>query len=166
MLLKIQIVSICYVICIGCWLYKKPELPELDVFMKSLGFEVESHGQRGRNFTRVYVLCHDSAPRVIEFFYDEEAGDHRDFFGKRGKSVQAYGNLKTFSTEPTQSIDERVRIIEEKKVKTEYDCYRHLAPERLTFYNVALALRNHYNALVVSEQTGEEINPDKPFPNR
>ena len=80
---------------------RKPELKELDGFMKSLGFEVESPSQRRADFTRVYVLCDDSAPREIEFFYEDKVRDHRDLFDERGKNVQAYGNLKTFSTEPT-----------------------------------------------------------------
>jgi len=146
---------------------RKPELTELDGFMKSLGFEVESPSQRRGDFIRVYVLCDDSAPREIEFFYEDGAGDYRDLFGERGKEVYAYGNLKTFSTEMTHpDLVERLRIIEEKCVRTQHDYYRHLDPERLKFYETALALRDQYDAIVVSEQTREEINPDKPFPEK
>ena len=146
---------------------RKPELTELDGFMESLGFQVESPGQRRGEFSRVYVLRNDSTPREIEFFYEDKVGDNQDFFGEREESIQAYGNLKTFSIEKTTpDLDERLRIIKEKEVRTQHDFYRHLAPERLTFYETALALRDHYNAVVVSEQTSEEINPDKPFPEK
>lgn len=144
----------------------KPELAELDEFMQSLGFRIEPSGQRKGKFTRVYVLD-DSAPREIEFVYEDEVGDNRGWFGERGSEVQAYGNLKTFTTEMTHpDLDERLRIIKEKNVRSQHDYYKHLDPERLKFYEAALAFREHYNAIVISEQSGKEINPDKPFPDK
>ena len=97
--------------------------------MQSLGFEVESPSQKRANFTRVYVLCNDFVPREIEFFYKDEVEKHRDLFGKRRQEVHAYGNLNTFSSERTHpKLDERLRIIEEKGVRTQHDYYRHLSP--------------------------------------
>ncbi|MFH0837096.1 MAG: hypothetical protein V1870_03120 [Candidatus Aenigmatarchaeota archaeon] len=64
---------------------KKPNNNELDQFMQSLGYEIESPDQRGGEFTRVYVLCDDSVPREIEFFYEDEVSSNLDLFGERGK---------------------------------------------------------------------------------
>lgn len=143
---------------------RKPEISELDAFMASLGFKIESPGERRGEYTRTYVLNDDSVPREIEFFYEERVGDYRELFGKRVSDVHAYGNLKTFSTEPTHiGLDERLRIIEERKVRTQHEYYRHVSPERLRFYEIALALKEQYGAIVLSEQTGEEIDPNKPL---
>jgi len=146
---------------------KRLILAELDEFMESLGFEMESPGQRRGNFTRVYQLCNDSVQREITLFYSNNIGIRRNFFGEKGKELQAYGSLTTFSTEPTYtSIEERLRIIEEKNIRTQHEYYKHLSPERLKFYETALAVRDHYDAIVFSEQTNEEIDPDKPFPEK
>jgi len=142
---------------------EKPELDELDRFMQSLGFEIEPLGLRRGRFTRVYV-CSD-APREIEFFYKKKAGrDDRDFYRGEGVEIVACGDLKTYSVEPSVvGTEERLRVIQEKGVETDYDYYKHLAPERLKWYETALALREHYGALVISEQTGGEIDPDGKF---
>ncbi|MFH0837097.1 MAG: hypothetical protein V1870_03125 [Candidatus Aenigmatarchaeota archaeon] len=63
-------------------------------------------------------------------------------------------------------LDERLRIIKEKGVRTQHDYYKYLDTERLTWYETALALRDQYDAIVLSEQSGEEINPNKPFPEK
>lgn len=142
---------------------RKPKLVELDAFMQSLGFKIEPDRQRGKKYTQIYVLCNESAPREIEFFYEDDAGDYQDFFGAMGKHISAYGSLKTFPPETTPlSLDERLKIIKEKNVKTQHDHYRHLNPGLLKWYEIALALREHYHAIVRSEQTGREINPDGP----
>ena len=146
---------------------EQPELKTLDDFMGSLGFEIEAPNQRRGQFTQVYVFNDGSvSPREIVFFYRlEPDNDQKSFFRKRSGEVKAYGSLTTYSTElihPT--VEERLRIIEEKGVRTQHDYYRHLQPERLKFYETALALRDHYHAIVRSEQTGEEINPEAPFP--
>ena len=45
-----------------------------------------------------------------------------------------------------------------------HDYYRHMEPPaRLKWYETALALRDNFNAIVKSEQTGLEIDPDKPL---
>lgn len=142
---------------------RKPELAELDAFMQLLGFEIESPGQRKGKFTQVYVLCNEHVPREIEFFYEDHANEHEESYGGNGEQVCAYGCLKTFETGLAHlSLEERLRIIQENNVKTEHEWYKFVAPERLRFYEMALALRNHYNALVFSEQTGKEINPKGP----
>lgn len=144
---------------------RKPEVNGLDGFMQSLGFKIESPDQREGKFTRVYILCDESVPREIEFFYEENPRGHKSLFGKRGKEVKAYGNLKTFLVEQAvPDLAERKRIIDERKIVREHDCYKYLDTERLKFYETALAIRDRFNAIVVSEQTGQEINPDRnPF---
>jgi hypothetical protein len=145
---------------------KKPKLNDLDIFMQSLGFDIEPVGGRSGEFTRVYVLNDKSVPREIEFFYEERADkDNKSFFGKKSKEVIAYGSLKTFSVPETYpDSNERMRIIKKKNVRTQHDYYKHLSPERLKWYETALALKNRYNAIVISEQTGKDINPTKTFP--
>ncbi|MEK6846259.1 MAG: hypothetical protein AABY26_05845 [Nanoarchaeota archaeon] len=146
---------------------KKPELAELDAFMQLLGFEIEPSENRKGKFTQVYVLCNESVPREIEFLYENNADDYTDFFGAMGNRIRAYGCLKTFETGLARpNLEERLRIIEENKVKTEQEWYKFVAPERLKFYETALALRKHYHAIVRSEQTGKEINPDRLFPEK
>src|SRR3989338_246223 len=126
---------------------KKPELTELDSFMKSIGFEVEPRGQRQGMFTRVYVFYDASTPREIELFYNDQARDIGDKFGERGKNVQAIGCLQSDMTEPAHpSLEERLKIIEQKKVGTEHYYYRHVACECLKFYESALTLKDHYDA--------------------
>ncbi len=145
---------------------RKPELAELDAFMQLLGFEIESPEQRKKKFTQVYVICNEHVPREIKFFYEDDAEDQRDFFGAMGNRIRAYGCLKTFETGLARpNLEERLRIIEEKNVRTEHEWYKFVAPERLRFYETALALRSHYNAIVISEQTGKEINPSGAFPS-
>ncbi len=142
----------------------KPELGELDQFMQSLGYRIPTSSTP--EFTRMYVFDDDSVSREIEFFYQADLADSKELFDEMAGEVLAYGNLKTYSVETTYlDADERLKIIEEKGVKTQHDCYRHLSPKRLKWYETALALRDHFDAIVLSEQTGEEINPDKPFPN-
>jgi hypothetical protein len=152
----------------------KPDLTDLDTFMDSLGFRkthtfglaLEKAGDTRGNFTRIYQCDDSSTPREIEFFLYEKVGEYRDNFPGNENKITAYGQLKTYATEQTHpDLEERLRIIKEKKVKTQHDYYRHLDPERLKFYETALALKDHYNALVISEQTSEEINPNEPFPN-
>jgi len=144
---------------------RKPEVNGLDGFMHSLGFKPEPPNQRKGKFTRVYVLCDESVPREIEFFYEENPRGHKFLFGKRGKEVMAYGALKTYSCEPAHpDPEDRTRIIDTGKVKTERDYYKYLDSERHTFYETALAIRDHFNAFLYCDS--KVINPNRPFPFR
>ena len=145
---------------------KKPGLDELDRFMFSLGFQIDT-SQRVGEYTRVYMLDDDSVKRYIAFFYEENAGKNKEWFQERANEVQSYGNLKTGSVEPTYfTLEERVKVIKEKRVKTQHDYYRHVSPERLKWYETALAFKEQYNAIVLNGQISEEINPEKFFPEK
>ncbi|RJQ17020.1 hypothetical protein C4573_03090 [Candidatus Woesearchaeota archaeon] len=135
----------------------KPDLNSLDDFMQERGFTAEGPEA---DFARVYT--HNAQP-AMKFFYAENPADYRDFFGKQ--SIQAYGELVTYALGAVPDAQERARIIKEKNVRTQHDWFRHLSPERLRFYEIALAFRDTYKAIALSVQTGEEINPEKPFPD-
>ena len=142
---------------------RKPKVDGLDGFMQSLGFVIEPANQRSGEITRVNVLCNESIPREIEFFYNKNPRGHKSFFGKREKEVKACGALKTYSCEPAHpDPEDRKRIIETGIVKTERDYYKHLDNERHKFYETALAIRDHFNALLYCD--GRVIDPNRPFP--
>lgn len=147
---------------------KKPGLEDLDQFMVSLGFHIEQPNQRRGEFTRVYILDDETVPREIEFFYDENLKEHqKECYGERINEIVAHGDLKTYSVCPTYpNLEDRMRIMKEKGVRTQHDYYRHLSPERLKWYETALALRVRYNAIVLNGQISDEINPDKAFPEK
>lgn len=137
-----------------------PNLDDLDKFMESLGFKVDPEGHiKNTNFTRVYDFFNPKlAPREIKFFYDVDSS------GKKlgNEKIRAYGSLITYNTEPTHvGIDARANVIMEKGVKTELDWYKHVTPEYLVWYVTALALKDRFTAVVISEQTGEEIDQNK-----
>ncbi len=148
----------------------QPRLEELDIFMRSLGFQIEPEEGRWEKgaFSRIYTFEDESVPREIVLFYKESIDDiTRSLYGGRAHEISAHGNLKTYSVDPTYATaEERARVVKEKGVKTQHDYYRHLSPERLKFYESALALRNRFNALVISMSMGDEINPERPWPER
>ena len=145
---------------------RKPIVEELDEFMQSLGFRIEPPSQRRGRFIRVYTFFDESqAPKPIDFFYKNVSRDSSSFFGNKRNEVKAYGALQTPSTEEAvPDHSERERIVNEIGINREEDYYEHLATERRKFYKTALAIRNRFEAIVLSEQTGEEIDPDRnPF---
>lgn len=142
---------------------QRPKLADLDSRMASFGFKPEPPDQREGNFTRVYVLSNALVPRGIEFFYETNTKRHKSEFGRSQKEVKAYGALKTYSTEPAhQNLDDRQRIIASGIIKTERDYYRYLESQHHIFYEISLAIRDHFNALLYCD--GRRINPDRPFP--
>jgi hypothetical protein len=141
---------------------EKPDVNELDEFMKSLGFTLKIKAD-----SRYYSYLGEDSPREIEFSFSGLDKDFGVFFGDRANEVVAYGNLSTPSILPTYPKEEdRLRIIEEKGVNNEHDYHRYLEPKRLKYYEIALALKNHYNAIVLAQETGKEIDPSRKFPDR
>ena len=167
---------------------KKPKLKDLDEFMQSQGFSIED--LEGRDFTRTYIFNDAKvSPRAIDFFYEDKVNGQKLFRNLNGgKKVRACGDLTTYSILPLflktkirahESLKnylktyggppivldekERLRIIREKNIRRQHDYYKYLDRERLKFYETALAIRDNFNAIVVSEQSGDEIDPDK-FP--
>lgn len=140
---------------------KRPALSHIDRFMQSLGFVIDDAERVGR-FSRVYLFNGKEATREIELFYNNRAGNIL-FMGEI--NIKAYGSLKTFSSsELIMDPKERLRIIKDNKITTEHDYCRHLNKGRLKFYETALAIRDEFNAVVVSEQTGKPIDPNRnPF---
>jgi hypothetical protein len=140
---------------------KKPKIEELDEFMQSWGYKIEKPNQRKSSFSRIYAILEPLVPRDIELFYSEEEIDNEIF---KEKKVESYGSLTTYSVKPNHlKIKERLKTIEEKRIKNQHDYYKHLSPERLKWYETALAIKNKFNCMILSEQTGEEINPNKAF---
>lgn len=145
---------------------KKLKLDELDVFMQSKGFEIEDPGQRSGEFTRVYVFLDEKvAAREIELFFTEDPEEfHSDLFD--GREIESYACLKTYSSElPFTGVEERLKVIKENNVRTEYGWTKHLDPGRLKFYETALVFKTDLGAVVISEQSGEEIDPDRVIVN-
>ena len=153
----------------GAWefgFFKRPFLGELDQFMKSLRFTVFQSQCASSTITRAYDYEGDGCSAGMEFYYSADAGDTRKCFGPFGSKVESYGNLLIHSREPSiLNLDDRIRIIKEKRITTELGYYQHLDTESFRWYEIALTLRDHYQALVISEQTGREIDPDRPFPD-
>ena len=84
-------------------------------------------------------------------------------FGKRGKEVEAYGALKTFSCEAAHlDPEDRKRIIASGNIKTERDYYKYLESQRHTFYELGLTIKDKFNALLYCD--GGIIDPNRPFP--
>ena len=144
----------------------KPELGELDKVMLAFWYEIEPAGQRRSTSTRIYVVDVCSVQKAVELLYKENpTATFTDLFGDRANEIVAYGDLVAHSVERTYpNADERLRIIAEKAVRTQHDYYKHVAPEHLKWYETALELRNKYKALILSEQTCREINPDESLP--
>ncbi len=143
---------------------ERPKLDDLDEFMKSLGFNMDRALKRGE-ITRVYNFENGAvASRPIELFYFSRIdADLREAFGR--ENIVSFGILKTYSIEPEISDPKkRKRIITRQKIHREHDYYKHLEPDRLKWYETALAIRDEFGAVVKSEQTGDSINPNRdPF---
>lgn len=182
---------------------RKPKLAELDEFMRSFGFEAlpaeachdsekglndclirhltlqELQKYKPEKVTKVYVWRDEPTYSEIRFVYGNKIRSHQYRYGEMGKEVKAYGWLITHFNRIVsrhELDDELNKIIQKKAVKTEWDFYKQVDPERLKFYETALALRNHYNAFVLEGEKGsnndylmakdgtsEEINPKKPL---
>ena len=142
----------------------KPELGELDQLLLSLGYRIESPS--GTRLSRVYAADVGDVQKAVAFFYNQNPTDiFRNIFGDRADEIAAYGHVDSNSAEPTHPhAGDRLKVVAEKAVRTQHDYYKHVAPEHLKWYETALELRNKYKALILSEQTCREINPDESLP--
>ena len=132
---------------------QRPSIESLDAFLRELGFEVKENDK----FTRMYQLLTDDAPREINLFYDDPSLDAPKF----KVQIQAYANLVTYeSPRANETSEDRIRAIENNNVRTEADWVEHVTPEFWKIYQVALAIRDKYNAIVCGD-SGEEINPER-----
>ena len=142
--------------------HSAPDLHSLDTLMQRHGLTAERSGLRKGDFTRVFTNNPNNMPGLdlVEFFYEQHPSSIPVPIEKRRERVTAYGFLKTVPSEPPfLTSEERLEAIEKHGVVTELDWRTHMQPSTRPFYRLALDLRDTYKATVLSEQTGQEINP-------
>ena len=144
------------------------QLHNLDLFMDSLGFSITDPKEfTSQKYNRIYSCNKKIAPITLDFFYQIKAEQEDIDFLKPKERIISYGDLNfryPIKIPTREDIEYRRRIILEKAIRTEYEyCKNFYTPENLLFYETALKFKEKYGALVVSEATGDEINPDRPF---
>ena len=136
----------------------KPEIADLDARMGSWGFTIDL--AKEEKFTRLYRKDLPDSPSI--FFYYQHEPDLDDVAPFRDTTVLATGELKTaMSLAEPKSAAEIEEIVRVEGVSTEYDWCRHVTPERLPFYEAALALQQFPGAVVIDAQNFEILDKDR-----
>ena len=137
------------------------KIGELHEFMESIGFRLkDEHGG-----VRLYIHPESEKTNKVEFLYQE----HEATFIVEGKtmSFKSYGMLTMTNPDITfEELEQTIAAAKEIKKGDIHDIaeeeyYKRFRPGFFSFYEIALAFREHCHALVMDRDSQMEICPKR-----